>query len=107
MVGIYVSHKAVYASYTFLTNVHYPDSYMNDARFDLRPDVPGRRGQRIAYIVDSSEERRPAFIMLDLGTGKSWQRLTQHPSVLRVYNNVPSYQGHSFYLGMAKMPISH
>lgn len=30
--------------------------------------------------------------MLDLGTGESWRRLTQDPSVLRVQQDLPSYQ---------------
>ena len=107
VVGVSLSNNSVYATYTFPSTVHYPDSYMNDIRFDLRANVSGTSGSGIAYIVDSSNEGRPGFIMLDLGTGKSWRRLTQHPSVLRVYNNVPTYQGHPFYLRMPSMPFGH
>jgi sugar lactone lactonase YvrE len=73
---------------------------MNDLRFDLR----GERGASpleveggICYIVDSSDEGRNGFIILNLATGESWRRLTGHPSVLRVYDNVPSYLGQPFY----------
>ena len=77
---------------------------MNDIRFDLRPELTSS-GQGVAYIVDSSDEGRPGFIMLDLGTGESWRRLTQHPSVLRVDRDVPSYQGTPFYQRTLGIPI--
>jgi sugar lactone lactonase YvrE len=96
ILGISLSNDSVYATYTFPASVHYPDSYMNDIRFDLRTHVTSS-GAGIAYIVDSSDEGRPGFIMLDLGTGASWRRLTQHPSTLRVAADVPSYQGVPFY----------
>lgn len=105
VVAISLSNDTVYATYTFPANVHYPDSYMNDIRFDLRPNVT-TGGQGVAYIVDSSDEGRPGFIMLDLGTGESWRRLTQHPSVLRVNNEVPVYQGKPFYQHTLGQPIN-
>ncbi|KAF2639622.1 hypothetical protein P280DRAFT_402525 [Massarina eburnea CBS 473.64] len=105
IVGIALNNDTVYATYTFPASVHYPDSYMNDIRFDLRPNVT-ESGMGIAYIVDSSDEGRPGFIMLDLGTGESWRRLTQDRSVLRVDRDVPSYQGHPFYQRTIGMPIS-
>jgi hypothetical protein len=104
IIGISLSNDTVYATYTFPASVHFPDSYMNDIRFDLRPNTT-QSGQGIAYIVDSSDEGRPGFIMLDLGTGASWRRLTQHPSVLRVDRDVPSYQGHPFYQKTMGIPI--
>ena len=109
LVGISLSNNSIYTTYTFPASVHYPDSYMNDVRFDLRSAdlVPGTSGQGVAYIVDSSNEGRPGFIMFDLGTGESWRRLTQDPSVLRTNNNVPSYQGFPFYLKQVGSPIAH
>lgn len=105
IIGISLTNDTVYATYTFPADVHYPDSYMNDIRFDLRASaVPSGGG--VAYIVDSSDEGRPGFIMLDLGTGESWRRLTQHPSTLRVDRDVPSYQGHPFYQRTKGMPIT-
>ena len=44
--------------------------------------------------------------MLDLGTGDSWRRLSEDPSVLRVNWNVPSYQGRPFYYEQKGMPIN-
>lgn len=35
-----------------------------------------------AYITDSSSEGPNAIVVVDLGTGKSWRRLNQHPSTL-------------------------
>ncbi|KAF1850548.1 uncharacterized protein K460DRAFT_270184 [Cucurbitaria berberidis CBS 394.84] len=104
IIGINLSTNSIYATYTFPSTVHYPDSYMNDIRFDLRPHITPS-GQGIAYIVDSSDEGRPGFILLDLGTGESWRRLTQHASVLRGNRDVPSYQGHPFYQRSIGTPI--
>ncbi|OAP58841.1 hypothetical protein AYL99_06138 [Fonsecaea erecta] len=101
VVGVNLSNNTVYTTYTFPSTVHYPDSYMNDIRFDLRA------GSEVAYIVDSSNEGRNGFIMLNLTDGASWRRLTQHPSVLRTYNALPSYQGHPFYYRNPGMSISH
>lgn len=102
LVGISLTNNSIYQTYTFPPNIHYPDSYMNDVRFDLRPNATNTTGG-VAYIVDSSDEGRNGFIILNMATGQSYRRLTQHPSVLRVYNDVPSYQGMPFYqktLGM-------
>jgi len=44
--------------------------------------------------------------MLDLGTGESWRRLSEDPSVLRVDNDVPSYMSRPFYFRELGMPIS-
>lgn len=104
LVGISLSNNSIYETFTFPSTVHYPDSYMNDVRFDMRPNVT-TGGKGIAYIVDSSNEGRTGFIMLDLGTGESWRRLTQDHSVLRVPNDVPSYFGMPFYFRQLGMPI--
>lgn len=104
ILGISLSNDSVYATYTFPASVHFPDSYKNDIRFDLRSNVTFS-GAGVAYIVDSSDEGRPGFIMLDLGTGESWRRLTQHPSTLRVDRDVPSYQGMPFYQRTIGLPI--
>lgn len=106
LVAINISNNTIYQTYTFTPKVHYPDSYMNDVRFDMRSGV-GPSGKGVAYIVDSSDEGRPGFIILDLGSGNAWRRLTQHPSVLRVENDVPSYQGHPFYQRTLGTGVTH
>ncbi|KAK3074263.1 hypothetical protein LTR53_003424 [Teratosphaeriaceae sp. CCFEE 6253] len=105
LVAISLANDTIYQTFTFPADVHYPDSYLNDLRFDLRPNVTGTSGQGIAYLVDSSNEGRPGFIMLDLGTGESWRRLTQDQSVLRGAEDVPVYQGHPFYFRQKGSPI--
>ncbi|ORY18530.1 hypothetical protein BCR34DRAFT_670773 [Clohesyomyces aquaticus] len=89
IVGISHSNDPIYATYTFPASVYSFDSYMYDIRFDLRPNLTSSR-KGIAYIIDSSDEGRPGFIILDLGTGDSWRRLTQHPTALRVADDVPN-----------------
>lgn len=79
---------------------------MNDLRFDMRPNITAS-GRGIAYIVDSSNEGRTGFIMLDLGTGESWRQLTQHPSTLRTPGDVPSYQGFPFYQKSPGSPLTN
>lgn len=106
LVAISLANNTVYDTYTFPSTVHYPDSYLNDLRFDFHSDLSGTSGKGIAYLVDSSDEGRTGFIMVDLGTGESWRRLNQDKSVLRVNNDVPAYQGLPFYLREKGMPIS-
>jgi sugar lactone lactonase YvrE len=97
LVAISLANDTIYQTFTFPVDVHYPDSYLNDLRFDFNPELSGTSGEGIAYLVDSSNEGRPGFIMVDLGTGESWRRLNQDISVLRGANDVPSYQGRPFY----------
>lgn len=105
VVAISLANNTIYQTFTFPATVHYPDSYLNDLRFDLRPNVTGTSGSGIAYLVDSSDEGRPGFIMLDLGTGESWRRLEQDRSTLRGSNDVPSYAGQPFYFEQLGHPI--
>lgn len=75
----------------------------NALGFDFNPNLSGTSGKGIAYLVDSSNEGRPGFIMVDLGTGESWRRLDQDGSVLRGLNAVPSYYGAPKYIDMKGM----
>lgn len=70
---------------------------MNDLQFDLRSNVTESE-QVIVYIVDSSNEGSRGFIIIDLGTGESWKQPSQHPSTLKTYADVLSYNGLPFYL---------
>ena len=45
--------------------------------------------------------------MLDLGTGESWRQLNQHPSTLRTFKDVPSYQGLPFYQRSPGQPLTN
>lgn len=104
LVAVDLPTNTVTRTYTLPSDVHYPDSYMNDLRFDLRPNVTVSGGG-IAYIVDSSNEGRTGFIMIDLGTGESWRQLDQHPSTLRIPEDVPSYNGIPAYLRQHGHPL--
>jgi hypothetical protein len=50
IVGVSLKNDSVYATYTFPASVHFPDSYMNDIRFDLRGNI-SFGGEGVAYIV--------------------------------------------------------
>ncbi|SMR63184.1 unnamed protein product [Zymoseptoria tritici ST99CH_3D1] len=106
LIAISLSNNTIYRTYTFPPDVHYPDSYLNDLRFDFNPNLSSTSGAGIAYLVDSSNEGRPGFIMVDLASGKSWRRLTQDPSVLRDPNTVPTYFGHPFHFHTPGQPIT-
>ncbi|ETN44670.1 uncharacterized protein HMPREF1541_10340 [Cyphellophora europaea CBS 101466] len=100
LIGISLDNDTITDTYTFPPDVHFPDSYLNDLRFDLRPTI------NAAYLVDSSNEGRPGFIMVNLTTGDSWRRLSYHPSVLVDYNALPVYQGHPWYYRNPNQPRS-
>ncbi|PBP24835.1 major royal jelly protein [Diplocarpon rosae] len=106
LVSINLSTDSVARTYPLPADVHYPDSYMNDLRFDMRANAT-ESGGGIAYIVDSSNEGRTGFIMIDLATGQSWRQLNQHPSTLRTFGDVPSYQGIPFYLQQAGSSLGY
>jgi hypothetical protein len=104
LVAVDLTTNSIRRKYTLPPTVHYPNSYMNDLRFDLRPNAT-KSGCGIAYIVDSSNEGRPGFIMIDLGTGESWRHLSQHASTLTANEAVGSYQGIPFYLQQQGHPL--
>jgi sugar lactone lactonase YvrE len=53
-----------------------PTTYLNDVRFNDRQGEAG-----MAYITDSGDQGPNGIIVVDLGSGKSWRRLTGHSSV--------------------------
>jgi sugar lactone lactonase YvrE len=62
-----------------------PGSYLNDVRFDLRRGDAG-----IAFISDSGYY---GFIVVDLASGRSWRKLTGHPTVRPVDDFVAFVEG--------------
>ncbi len=80
LVGIDLSNNSIIKTILFPPTVAYPDSYLNDVRFDLRPSVTSS-GAGIAYITDSSSEGRNGIVIVDLGTGESWRHLNNLPEV--------------------------
>jgi sugar lactone lactonase YvrE len=74
LVGVDIESDTVIQTIVFPPTVAFPDSYLNDVRFDLRPSVSAS-GKGVAYITDSSSEGRNGIIIVDLGTGESWRHL--------------------------------
>ncbi|KAF1837304.1 major royal jelly protein [Decorospora gaudefroyi] len=74
LVGVNIQTNTVFQTIVFPPTVAYPDSYLNDVRFDLRPSVTPS-GAGVAYITDSSNAGRNGIIVVDLGTSESWRRL--------------------------------
>ncbi|RWQ91272.1 major royal jelly protein [Paecilomyces variotii] len=106
LVAINLDNDTVTDVYTFPSTVNYPDSSLNDLRFDLRPNVT-ESGKGIVYFSDESPEGRNGIVMLDLGTGESWRQLDLHPSTRGAYDVVPSYQGVPFYQWAKGSPFKH
>jgi sugar lactone lactonase YvrE len=107
LVAVDIDTDTIYKTYTFPETVHYVDSYLNDVRIDLNPNVTSS-GKGIAYMADSSNEGRPGFIILDLGTGESWRQLSQDPSTLTVPSALDSYLGHPRYrIAQGSKQFSH
>lgn len=65
------------------------NSYPNDVRFDLRRGAEG-----MAFITDSGGSN--GVIVVDLATGRSWRRLTGHPSALPDERFLPVIEGEPF-----------
>ncbi|KAK4497804.1 hypothetical protein PRZ48_010458 [Zasmidium cellare] len=90
----------------FPPTVAYPDSYLNDVRLDLRPNITAS-GKGLAYITDSSVEGRNGIIIADLGTGKSWRHLDGSPTVHPQQQNLPYLWGIPLYGFQPGAPWSH
>lgn len=80
LVGVDLTTNQVFQTILFPPTVAYPDSYLNDVRFDLRANLTPT-GKGIAYITDSSAEGRNGIVVADLGTGESWRHLDLDRSV--------------------------
>jgi sugar lactone lactonase YvrE len=80
LVGVDLATNQVFQTILFPPTVAYPDSYLNDVRFDLRANIT-QSGKGVAYITDSSSEGRNGIVIVDLGTGESWRHLTLDRSV--------------------------
>lgn len=53
LVGVNLTTNEVFKTIIFPQTVAYADTYLNDVRFDLRPELT-ETGQGVAYITDSS-----------------------------------------------------
>lgn len=80
LVCVDLTTDSIIQTILFPPTVAYPDSYLNDVRFDLRPPLTPS-GAGVAYITDSSSEGRNGIVIVDLGTGESWRHLNNIPEV--------------------------
>src|SRR3954471_22013244 len=88
LIGIDLATNRIFRTVRFPADVVLKTTYLNDIRFDLRHGEDG-----IAYITDSSGEGPNGIIIVDLGTGKSWRRLHDHPSTKAENSFVPVVNG--------------
>ncbi|PIA89515.1 hypothetical protein CB0940_07060 [Cercospora beticola] len=80
LIGVHLNNDTVFQTIVFPSDVAYPDSYLNDLRIDLNPEVT-ESGKGIIYITDSSPEGRNGIVMADIGTGETWRHLDGNPNV--------------------------
>lgn len=96
LVRVDLDSDSVFQTILFPQTVAYPDSYVNDVRFDLRPGIT-ESGQGVAYITDSSNEGRNGLIIVDLGTGESWRHVSATRAVWPDAGFVGFVNGQSVY----------
>ncbi|MCJ1246190.1 hypothetical protein MMC30_003395 [Trapelia coarctata] len=85
LVGVNLTDNSIFTTIPFPPTVAYPDSYLNDIRFDLRPHLTPS-GLSIAYISDSSTEGRNGIITIDLGAVRPQQQPVPYVSGEAVYS---------------------
>ncbi|KAL1594163.1 hypothetical protein SLS59_008998 [Nothophoma quercina] len=96
LICVDISTDSVIQTIIFPSTVAFPDSYVNDIRFDLRASLTSS-GKGVAYITDSSSEGRNGIIIVDLGTGESWRHLNNIPEVSAERGFVPFVWGQPLY----------
>lgn len=98
LIAVNLTTDQVIRTIIFPTNVAYPDSYLNDVRFDLRTNLSGITGNEgVAYITDSSVEGRNGIVVVDIGEGTSWRHLNGDPRVHPEQQFVPIVWGEEVY----------
>ena len=80
LIGVDLNTDTVFTTITFPRTVAYPDTYLNDIRFDLKASSSSS-GQGIGCITDSDPMSPNGIIIVDLGTGESWRHLDNNPAV--------------------------
>jgi sugar lactone lactonase YvrE len=88
LVAFDLSTNQVVETIVIPANVALDTTYLNDVRFDLRVGKAG-----VAYITDSSLSGPGGIIVVDLSSGKSWRKLSGHPSTSVDPTFVPFVEG--------------
>jgi len=105
LIGVDLATNKVFKKILFPQDVALPTTYLNDVRFDLRKGAAG-----MAFITDSSDKGPNGIIVVDLETGKSWRRLSDHPSTKAEPNFKPIVEGQPLMHrkpGQAPQPIKN
>lgn len=100
LVGIDLATNRVFRTIHFSAEVVQPTTYLNDVRFDLR------YGGGFAYITDSTGVGANGIVIVDLATGKSWRRLSEHSSTKAEKDFVPVVDGQRIMRGRPPMPMT-
>jgi sugar lactone lactonase YvrE len=88
LVGVDLATNHPFIFIRFPKDVVLKTTYLNDIRFDLRRGEGG-----VAFITDSSKDGPNGVIVVDLHTGESWRRLSDHPSTKAEAGFVPFVEG--------------
>ena len=88
LVCVDLGSAAVVQTIRFPSDVVLETTYLNDIRFDLRRGDAG-----VAFITDSSLTGPNGLIVVDLASGRSWRKLTDHPSTRPVDGFVAIIEG--------------
>jgi sugar lactone lactonase YvrE len=106
IVGVNLTTNEVFQTILFPRHVTYPDSYIDDLRFDLRPELT-ESGKGVAYITDASPEGHGGIIIVDLGTSESWRHLNHADSTKSDNKMVPFVWGEPVYGSQGPLPFSY
>ena len=101
LVGIDLTTNRIFRSIRFPADVVLKTTYLNDVRFDMRHGKDG-----VAYITDSSGGGPNGIIVVDLATGKSWRRLSDHHSTKAEKNFNPVVDGQPLMRGQPPKPMT-
>lgn len=86
LIQINLQTNSVTRIYTFPDQVVLPTTYLNDVRFDFDSGY--------AYLTDSSLYGPGAIIVLDLNSGRSFRRLSGHPTTAPAPGFLPKTEGY-------------
>jgi sugar lactone lactonase YvrE len=104
LVGVDLTTNRVLETIPVPETVALRTTYLNDIRFDLRRGPEG-----LAFITDSALQGRNGIIVVDLGSGRSWRKLDDHPSTKAVPGFLPIVEGQPVMVrqpGQPPMPLT-
>jgi len=99
LIAVDLGTNQVVKKILFSPEVALPTTYLNDVRFDLHRGAEG-----MAFITDSSSTGANGIIVVDLGSGKSWRRLNDHPSTKPDPVFVPVVEGEILQMRLPGQP---